>query len=91
MKEKTSVVAETFIKTLKNNIYKHMTTVPKNVYIDELNDRVDVCNKTYNRTIKTNHIYVIYEIIIKIPEVRISKFKKNSKRLYLELVRRGFC
>ena len=27
-----SVVVETFIKTLKNKIYKHMTAVSKNVY-----------------------------------------------------------
>ena len=27
-----SVVAEKFIRTLKNKIYKHMTAIPKNVY-----------------------------------------------------------
>ena len=30
--EGKSVVAERFIKTLKNKIYKHMTTIGKNVY-----------------------------------------------------------
>ena len=29
-----SVVAERFIRTLKNKIYKHMTAVSKNVYFD---------------------------------------------------------
>ena len=31
--ERKSVIAERFIKTLKNKIYKHMTTIGKNVYI----------------------------------------------------------
>ena len=31
-----SVVAERFIRTLKNKIYKHMTTALKNVYTDKL-------------------------------------------------------
>ena len=34
--EGKSVVAERFIKTLKNKIYKHMTTIGRNVYIDDL-------------------------------------------------------
>ena len=32
--ERKSVVTERFIRTLKNKIYKHMTSVSKNVYID---------------------------------------------------------
>ena len=47
-----SVVAERFIRTLKNKIYKHMTVVSKNVYIDILDDTVNVYNNTYYRTIK---------------------------------------
>ena len=38
--EGKSVVEERFIKTLKNKIYKHMTTIGKNVYIDGLDDIV---------------------------------------------------
>ena len=34
--EGKSAVAERFIRTLKNKIYKHMTAVSKNVYIDKL-------------------------------------------------------
>ena len=37
MKEK-SVVVESFIRTLKTKIYKYMTSVSKNVYIDKLDD-----------------------------------------------------
>ena len=36
--EEKSVVAERFIRTLKNKIYKCMTSVSKNVYIDMLDD-----------------------------------------------------
>ena len=34
------VVAERFIKTLKNKIYKHTTTISKNVYFNILDDIV---------------------------------------------------
>ena len=36
--EGNSAVAERFIRTLKNKIYKHMTAVSKNVYFNALND-----------------------------------------------------
>ena len=42
--EGKSVVAERFIKTLKNKIYKYMTLISKNVYIDKLDDIVNECN-----------------------------------------------
>ena len=49
--EGTSVVAERFIRTLKNNIIKHMTAVSKNVYFDVLDDTVKKYNNTVHRTI----------------------------------------
>ena len=39
--EGKSVVAERFIRTIKNKIYKYMTTISKNVYIDKLDDIVN--------------------------------------------------
>ena len=39
--EGKSVVAERFIRTLKNKILKHMTAVSKNVYFDFLDDILD--------------------------------------------------
>ena len=36
--EEKSVVAERFIRTLKNKIYKYMTSISKNTYIDKLED-----------------------------------------------------
>ena len=38
--EGKSVVAETFIRTLKTKTYKYMTSVSKNVYNDKLDDTV---------------------------------------------------
>ena len=51
--EGKSVVAERFIRTLKNKIYKYMTFISKNLCIDKLNDIVNEDNNTYHRTIKT--------------------------------------
>ena len=34
------VIVERLIKTLKNKIYKYMTSISKNVYIDKLDDTV---------------------------------------------------
>ena len=56
--EGISVVAERFIRTLKNKIYKHMTAISKNVYFDVLDDIVDEYNNTYHRTIKMKLIDV---------------------------------
>ena len=49
-KEK-SAVAERFIRTLKNKIYKYMTAISKNLYIDKLDDIVQEYNNTYHTTI----------------------------------------
>ena len=50
--EGKSVVAERFIRTLKNKIYKHMTAVSKNVYIDVLNDIIDNYNNNSKKLLK---------------------------------------
>ena len=50
--EGKSVVAERFIGTLKNKIYKYMTSVPKIAYIDKLDDIVNKYNNKYHSTIK---------------------------------------
>ena len=50
--EGKSVVAERFIRTLKNKFYKYVTSISKNVYIDKLDDIVNKYNNTYHRTIK---------------------------------------
>ena len=44
--EGESVVAERFIRTLKNKLYKHMTATGKKVYYDVLDDVVNKYNNT---------------------------------------------
>ena len=56
--EGKSVVAERFIRTLKNKIYKYMTSILKSVYIDKLDDIVNEYNNTHHRTIKMKPIDV---------------------------------
>ena len=50
--EGKSVVAERFIRTLKNKLYKQMTATGKNVYYDVLDDIVNEYNNTKHDTIK---------------------------------------
>ena len=67
--EGKSAVVERFIKTFKNKIYKHMTSIPKNVHLDKLDNMVNEYNIAYHRAIKmksndvNNYIY-IYNIYI---------------------------
>ena len=49
--EGKSVVAERFIRTLKNKIFKYMTAVSKNVYFDVLDDIVNRYKNTVHRII----------------------------------------
>ena len=87
--EGKSVLAEGFIRTLKNEIYKYMTAISKNVYIDKLGDILNECNNTYHRAIKMKPVdvkdntYIDFskELNDKDPKfkvgdnVRISKYK----------------
>ena len=45
-------MAERFIRTLNDRIYKYMTSITKNVYVDKLDDKVNKYNNTYHSTIK---------------------------------------
>ena len=47
--EGKSVVAERFIRTLKNKLYKHMTATGKNVYYDVLDDVINEYNNTKHK------------------------------------------
>ena len=51
-KEGKFVIAERFVRTLKNKIYQYMTSISKNVYIDKLDNIVNKYNNTYHSTIK---------------------------------------
>ena len=95
--EGKSVVAERFIRTLKSKIYKYMTSISKNVYIDTLDDIVDKYNNAYHITIKmkpaddkdNTYINPNKEINNKDPKfkvgdhVRISKYKNIFAKGYM--------
>ena len=83
--EGKSVVAERFIRTLKNKLYKHMTAIGKNVYYDVLDDVVNEYNSTKHSTIKMKPIDVIDNKRVYIDEhnEKDSRFKVGDRvRIY---------
>ena len=87
--EGKSVVAERFIRALKNKIFKHMSAILKNIYFDALDDIVNKYKNTAHRTKKSKPIYVTSDSYAEYNEdsnkkdlkfkvddhVRISKYK----------------
>ena len=57
--EAKSVVAERFIRTLKNKIFKRVTAISKNIYFDVLDDIDNKYNNTIHKTIKMKPIDVM--------------------------------
>ena len=84
--EGKSVVAERFVRTLKNKIYKYMTSVSKNVYIDKLDDTVDEYNNTYHRTIKMNSVDVKDNTYIDFEKEVNNKIQKLKLVIMLEFL-----
>ena len=94
--EGKSVVAEIFIRNLKNKLFKHMTAVSKNVYFDVLDDIVNKYNNTVHKTIKMKPIDVTSDSYAECNEdsnekdlkfkvgdhVRISKYKNIFAKGY---------
>ena len=94
--EGKSVVAERFIRTLKNKIYKYMTSISKNVYIDKLDDTVNEYSNTYHRTIKVKAIdvkentYIDFEKEVnnKDPKLKVGDYVRISK--YKNIFAKGY-
>ena len=57
-KEGKSIVAERFFRTLKNKIYKQMTSISRNMYIDKLADIVSKYNNMHHSIIKMKPVDV---------------------------------
>ena len=95
--EGKSVVAERFIRTLKNKMFKHMTTISKNICIDVLNDIVNRYHNTVHKTIKMKPTDVTGDSYVECNEesnkkdpkfkvnvhVRISKYKNIFAKGYI--------
>ena len=94
--EGKSVVVERFIKTLKNKIYKHMITIGKNVYFNDLDDIDDKYNNTVHSSVKMKPKDVADDSFVEYSEetnekdpkfkvgdnVRISKYKNIFAKGY---------
>ena len=94
--EGKSIVAERFIKTLKNKIYKYIASISQNAYIDKLNDIVNEYNNTYHTKIKMKPIdvkdntYIAFDREFNdkgpkfnvVDHVRISKYKNILAKGY---------
>ena len=95
--EGKSVIAERFIRTLKTKIYKYVTSISKNVYIDKLDDIIKEYDNKYHTSIKmkpTDINYITYidfkkETNDKNPKfkvgdhVRISQYKNIFAKGYM--------
>ena len=95
--ERTSAVAEIFIRNLKNKIYKYVTSTSKNGFVDELGDIVNKYNNTCHSTINMKPVDVKFSTYIdfgienndKDPKfkvgdhVRISKYKNIFAKAYV--------
>ena len=68
--EGKSVVAERFIRTLKNKTYKYMTSISKNIYIDKPDDIVNQYNNVYHST-----------IIMKLFDIKSNTYIGSSKEI----------
>ena len=91
------VVAERFTRTLKTKIYKYITSISKNVYIDKLSDIANKYNYTCHSTIKMKPINIksstyidsskeinYQDLKFKIGDiVRRSKFKSVFAKVYV--------
>ena len=96
--ERKSVVAERFIRTLKNKIFKHMTAVSENAYFDVLDAIFDKYNGTIRRSIKIKPMDVTFDSYAEDNEdsnekdpkfkagdhVRISKYTNAFAKVYIQ-------
>ena len=94
--EGKSVISERFIRTLKTKIYKYMTSISKNVFIDKLDDIVKEYNNKYHTLIKmkpadvNDNTYIDFkkEINDKNPKFEVGDHVKISK--YKNIFAKGY-
>ena len=71
--EGKSVVAEIFIRNFKNKIYKYISSISKDVYINKLDGVVNKYSNAYHRKFKMKPVNVN-------PCIYIDFNKENNKR-----------
>ena len=87
-----SVVPKSFIRTLKDSIYKHMTSISKNTYINKLSDIVNKYSNTCYSTIKvkstdvksSTYIHFGIENNDKHPKFKLKKKEQIKQSLMLK-------
>ena len=85
--ERKSVVAEWFIRTLKNKTFKHMAAIQTNIYFNVLDDIVNKYGNTVHRTIKMKPIDITDDYYVKShedfnkkdPKFEVGDHVRNSK------------
>ena len=91
------VAAERFIRAIKNKIYKYLTSILKNVYIEKLDDIDKKCNNTCHTSIKMKPVdvkdntYIDFKKQVKDKNpgfkvgdhVRVSKYKNIFAKGYM--------
>ena len=91
--EGKSVVAERFIRTLKNTIFKHVTAIQQNIYFDVWDDIVDKYTNTVHRTIRIKPIEATdgsYAEYNEIPNKKDPKFKVHDN-VRISRYQKHFC
>ena len=86
--EEKPITAERLIRTLKNNIYKYMTSISKNVYIDDIDNIVKKYNNTYHRKIKMKPVDVMSKTYIESSKEindKDRKFKIFAQNITLQI------
>ena len=94
--ERKFIVSERFIRTIKNKIYKHMTSLSKNMYIDKLDDIVNGYNNRKHRTTKMkpndvkDNTYIVFgkEVNDNDPKFKVGDHVGTSK--YKNIFTKGY-
>ena len=80
MKENLLLLKDLLDRDLKTKIFKYMTSISKNMYIDKLDDIVNEYNNTYHRTIKIKTVDVKENTIIDSMELYCSEEVNDKNR-----------
>ena len=81
--EKFLVAERRIIRTLKNKIYKYMTSILKNVYIYKLDDIVNEYINIYHKTIKMKPVDVKSSTCIDFNAENNDKYPKLEPELVI--------
>ena len=82
--EGKSVVAERFIRTLKNKIFKQKAAISKNVYFDILDNIVNKYSNTVHSAIRMNRLMLQMILMLNTIKIKIKKILNLKLAIMLE-------